>query len=275
LIDQVPFHAQDAYQCGPASLAMMLNYRGLADTPESLRERVYIPERRGTLQVEMVAAARERDLLVYPLARNLEAVLTELDAGNPVLVMQNLAFNWRPRWHYAVAIGYDLTRQEMIVHSGLQRAQREPFKVFMRTWSRAEYWARVLLPPDQPPATAEPLVYLHAASDLEQTGRLDSARSAYETALRQWPNQATARFGLGNVAWAQNRREESVEHFRSLAADFPQLKAAWHNLGVGLEALGCTRAAHAAKACAAGKAPASESAPADNPDADCRIPACP
>ena len=117
IIDQVPFYAQDAYQCGPASLAMMLNYRGLTTTPEMLKERVYIPQRRGSLQIELVAAAREHDLLVYPVPRKLEAILTELEAGNPVLVMQNLAVKWLPQWHYAVVIGYDLNQQLQLLSS--------------------------------------------------------------------------------------------------------------------------------------------------------------
>ncbi|WP_022963070.1 PA2778 family cysteine peptidase [Halopseudomonas pelagia] len=262
-LDQVPFHAQDAYQCGPAALAMILNHRGLPDTPDELVGRVYIPERKGTLQVELVSASRERDLLVYPVARQLEAVMTELDAGNPVLVMQNLAFNWFPQWHYAVVVGYDLEQREMIVHSGLNKAQREPFKVFMRTWDRADRWARVMLPAHQLPATAEPLVYLRAASDLEQTGRLDSARQAYATALSTWPEQPTARFGLGNVAWAQQQPEISVEHFRTLVTDFPDFKPGWNNLSVALEAIGCAQSAAAAKACAADDAATEAATPED------------
>lgn len=117
---------------------MVLNHRGLPDSPDELKDRVYIPERKGTLQVELVSASRERDLLVYPVAGELKAVMTQVDAGNPVLVMQNLAFNWFPQWHYAVVVGYDLEKREMIVHSGLSEAQREPFKVFMRTWDRAD-----------------------------------------------------------------------------------------------------------------------------------------
>lgn len=249
-IEEVPFHAQDAYQCGPAALAMILNYRGLPDTPESLKDRVYIPERKGTLQVEMVSAARERELLAYPLARNLESIMTELDAGNPVLVMQNLAFKRFPQWHYAVVVGYDLEQREMIVHSGLNEAQREPFPVFMRTWDRADRWARVILPPDQLPATADPLVFLLAASDLEQTGRLDSARTAYETALQAWPEQSTPHLGLGNVAWAQDRKEAATGHFRQLVTEFPELKAGWNNFSVALEAMDCPAAAAIARQCA-------------------------
>lgn len=250
---------------------MVLNHRGLPDSPDELKDRVYIPERKGTLQVELVSASRERDLLVYPVAGELKAVMTQVDAGNPVLVMQNLAFNWFPQWHYAVVVGYDLEKREMIVHSGLSEAQREPFKVFMRTWDRADRWARVMLPPHQLPADAQPLVYLQAASDLEQTGRLDSARQAYAAALSRWPDQPSARFGLGNVAWAQEHPEMSVEHFRTLVTDFPDFKPGWNNLAVALEATGCPESAKTAQACA------SESAvPTSTPSESgrCAIPRC-
>lgn len=249
LLQDVPFHAQDAYQCGPASLAMVLNHRGIAASPDELKDRVYLPERKGTLQVEMISAARERDLLVYPLDKELHSILTELAAGNPVLVMQNLAFNWYPQWHYAVVVGYDLNAREMLVHSGLNKAQREPFHVFMRTWSRADYWARVMLPPGQLPATARPLTYLRAASDLEQTGRLQSAEAAYRSAVEQWPDQPTARFGLGNTLWAGDKRPAALEQFQQLVNDFPDFQPGWNNLATGLELSGCASAAAAARQC--------------------------
>lgn len=274
LLQQVPFYAQDAYQCGPAALAMVLNHRGEQATPEALKDRVYIPERKGTLQVELVAAGRERDLLVYPLAGRLEDVIAEIDAGNPVLVMQNLALDWLPQWHYAVVIGYDLTEREMIVHSGLNEAQREPFEVFMRTWQRADRWALVMVPPDTLPATAEPLAYLLAASDLEQTGRLDSAATAYQLALQRWPDQATARFGLGNVAWAQGRKQEAVEHFRTLVTDFPELAAGWNNLAFTLEATGCEAAAEAVRRCSQAPDKDKSAFPLSTAGQQCPIPAC-
>lgn len=249
MLDDVLFHAQDEYQCGPAALAMMTNHQGVPDTPDDLVDRVYIPERKGSLQVEMVSAARERDLLVYPLERKLEAILAELDAGHPVLVMQNLAFDWYPQWHYAVVVGYDLNQKVLYVHSGLNKAQRESFTVFLKTWHRADRWARVMLPPGTLPATAQPLEYLKAASDLEQTGRLDSAQRAYEAALTRWPDQDTALFGLGNVAWAQNRRQQSADYFSELVRRNPNMKAGWNNLSVALDALGCTEAALQARKC--------------------------
>ncbi len=272
LLEDVPFFAQDEYQCGPAALAMMLNQRHINATPEALKERVYIPERKGSLQVEMVAAARDQGMLVYPLVPELQAILTELDAGNAVLVMQNLGLSWFPQWHYAVVVGYDLNTQELILHSGLQEAKRDPFKLFLRTWQRAENWARVVMPADQLPATAEALPYLRAASDLEQTGKLDSAKDAYQTALIRWPEEPAARLGLGNVAWQQDDRSIAVAHFSELTRQFPQLDAGWNNLVTGLNEMGCKNAAQVAQRCADQR----DAANADNGgNAACPVPVCP
>ena len=266
LLTDLPFHAQDAYQCGPASLSMLLGQRGIQISPEQLKGRVYLPERQGTLQVEMVAAAREQGLLVYPLAPELDAILRELDDGNAVLVMQNLAFDWYPQWHYAVAVGYDLNTQELILHSGLNARQREPFALFMRTWERAEHWARVAVPPDRIPASAEPLPFLAAAADLEQLGQTDNAAKAYQAAAERWPDQPAALLGQGNIAWNNGQQAEAIEHFSELVRRFPEYPAGWNNLATGMQEMGCDAAAEQVRACATDSQSAS--------DGSCMIPVC-
>src|SRR5690606_15890104 len=58
LLDNVPFFAQDEYQCGPAALATVLVADGVEVTPEELVDQVYVPARQGSLQIEMLAAPR-------------------------------------------------------------------------------------------------------------------------------------------------------------------------------------------------------------------------
>ncbi|TDT40381.1 peptidase C39-like protein [Halospina denitrificans] len=249
-LEDIPFHAQDAYQCGPAALSTMLNARDIPATPDELVDRVYLPERGGTLQVEMVSAARERGLLVYPLEGSLDALMQEIAAGNPVLVMQNLALEWWPQWHFAVVIGYDREASEVILHTDTRRAHAEPMRPFMNSWKRADYWARVMVPPDQLPATAQPLPWLSAASDLEATGQLEAARRAYKTALTEWPDEPAPRFGLGNVAYAMDRPGPALTHFQQLTRTHPQMAPAWNNLTVLLSEQGCAIAARRVHDCA-------------------------
>ena len=178
----VPFYAQQDYQCGPAALATALNAGGVAVTPQQLTPQVYLPQRQGSLQVEMLASARRHGMIAYPLAPRLRDLLTEVAAGHPVVVMQNLAFSWHPLWHYAVVVGYDLAHAEIILRSGRSRRLIMSLTTFEHTWRRAEYWAMLAVPPNQVPARAEEVPYLNALVALETSGQARSAVRAYRSA---------------------------------------------------------------------------------------------
>jgi hypothetical protein len=145
-----PFFPQDAYQCGPAALATILTAAGYPATPEALTPQV-VPAREGSLQVEMLAASRNRGALTLMLPPRLEALLKEVAAGNPVLVLQNRGLSWVPAWHYAVVVGYDLDRRDVWLRSGTTERDEMSLNAFARTWARSGNWAFMALPPGQTP----------------------------------------------------------------------------------------------------------------------------
>jgi len=196
-LKEVPFFAQTEYQCGPAALATVLAASGERVTPGDLVSQVYIPERKGSLQVEMLAAARRHGRISYLLAPRFDDLLRELAAGNPVIVLQNLGI--RDGWHYAVAVGYDYDEAEIILRSGDKERETMHFWTHEFVWMRSGYWAMVAMPPDRIPATADESRWLAAVSALERTGDARTARTAYETFLRRWPSNVNAAVGLANT----------------------------------------------------------------------------
>ena len=114
-LNAVPFFPQKAYQCGPASLAMVLSWSGLQISPDELTPQVYTPSLKGSLQPAMIAATRRQGKVAYPIS-GAQALLREIAAGHPVIVLQNLGLSWIPVWHYAVVIGYDLDAEMVILH---------------------------------------------------------------------------------------------------------------------------------------------------------------
>jgi tetratricopeptide (TPR) repeat protein len=236
-LTEAPFFAQDDYQCGPAALATVLSAAGVARTPDQLVDQVYLPQRQGSLQPEMMAAARRAGLLAYPLAPDPQALLREVAAGHPVLVLQNLRWDIYPQWHYAVVIGYDRAADERYLRSGVQRRRVEPGEEFERSWSRAGRWAFVALAPDRLPATATADAYVAAAAALERSVP-DAAAIAYRTALGRWPENLVARLGLGNIAYAQHRLEDAQAQYRRAADEHPDAADAWNNLAQALHELG-------------------------------------
>lgn len=226
------FFPQETHQCGPASLAMALHTSGVAVTPDALTPQVYLPDRQGSLQVEMLATARRHGLVAYPLAPSLADLLREIAAGTPVVVLQNLGLAAVPLWHYAVAVGYDLEQETLILRSGLTAREVMPLRTFEHTWARSGYWAMLALPPARLPASATEERYVQAAVALERVGQPAAAHPAYQTALQRWPGNLVARMGLGNTAYAMKRWREAEAAFRQAAADHPTAWAPLNNLAM-------------------------------------------
>lgn len=233
-LSDLPFYPQETHQCGPASLAMVLDAGGTKVTPQELTSQVYLPGREGSLQVEMLAATRRNGLLAYELAPKLEDLLAEVAAGSPVLVLQNLALGWYPVWHYAVVVGYDLRREEIILRSGLEQRQVLPLTTFEHTWARSGYWAMLALPPGRVPHTATETAYVAAAVALEKSVPPKSIEAAYKAALKYWPSNLTARIGLGNAAYAQSDVPRAEKAYRQATLDHPDSPIAFNNLAQAL-----------------------------------------
>ncbi len=250
-----PFFPQRQYQCGPAALATVLGAQGVSVEAEALVPQVYLPAREGSLQIEMAASPRRYGMLSYLLAQNLQDLLTELAAGHPVLVMQNLGLDWLPQWHYAVVIGYDLVQEQLVLRSGTTERLVMSFALFERTWQRAEHWAMVVVSAGQVPVTAQPEQFLAAAHGLEQVGQWAAAAKAYRAATRRWPQHFDAWLMRGNLAYLQQEYAAAVMALREATILQPQRVAAWNNFAYALHASGCGDAAHIALQCGLQLAP--------------------
>ncbi len=229
-LTDVPFHPQDAYQCGPAALATLANWQAVDITPQELTPKLYIPGKKGSLQVELLSNARQLGLIPYVLKPELDDLLREVEAGNPVLVFQNLALDWYPRWHYAVLIGYDLQQDEIILRSGTNQRRINTLAQFERTWQRADRWAMLALRPGQLPATVEYWRYLRALSAMEQVNQHAAASAGYRAGLQQWPNDTRLLMGLANSQYAQANSPAAIATLQQLIHAHPDYAPAHNNL---------------------------------------------
>ncbi len=236
---ETPFFAQDEYQCGPAALASVLSASSVEVTPEDLTPVVYLPGRRGSLQTELVAAVRSHGRLPYVLLPSLDALLAEVSAGRPVLVLQKLGAGPFPGWHYAVVIGYDLTTDEVFLRSGTRERHAMPAARFLATWNRGGRWALAVLRPGELPEMPELDRYMQAAAGLEAIGDLANATLAYQAATRQWPAASLPRVGLANLAYAQGHLLRAEAGYRAAIERSPGDAVARNNRAGVLLQLGC------------------------------------
>lgn len=230
----VPFHPQaERDDCGPAALAMMLGWSGIETDPATLAPAVYTPGRQGTLQSDIVQATRRAGRLALPV-RSLDDLLIELDAGHPVLVLQNLGLESWPVWHYAVAMGYDLPSRTLYLHSGKTERLRTGFRAFAASWRSSGSWGLTVTRPGRLPATVDRAEGLKAAVGLEQAGQNDAAARTYGALLERWPKSLPALMGFGNTRYAAGDVETARKTFRQAVTLHPDAADAWNNLAVTL-----------------------------------------
>lgn len=229
ILGDVPFFPQEAYQCGPAAMAMALGWTGLAVDPDDLVDEIYTPGRQGSLQAGLVAAARRRGRLAYGF-RGAAHLLEELAAGHPAIVLQNLGTTSFPAWHYAVAVGIDRPADQALLHTGSTAWRPVTWSRLLFTWERSDYWALMVMPPGRIPASADENTYLEAVVGLEHAGQGDAAAKAYRAALKRWPHSWRAWIGLGNCRLAQGDLPAAEAAFREAVARAPDNGDAANNL---------------------------------------------
>lgn len=233
-LTSTPFYPQRDYQCGPAALATVINFHRPQTSSEELIPLVYIPELKGSLQIEMLAATRNFERLAIRQDGKLLSILREVANGNPVLVMQNLGFDAYPYWHYAVVIGYDLDKQQIILRSGEVKRLIRPFTIFETTWQRSNYWSVVVVPPGVMPLTASESTYSIAAVEFETSSSAQLSILSYQSGIERWPNNYILQMGLGNISYTLKKFTQAEIAFTKATEINPSRAEAWNNLAYSL-----------------------------------------
>jgi hypothetical protein len=232
-LTDVPFFADDGYQCGPASLATVLSYSGTPVGIEPLTQQVFLPARQGSLQVEMLAAPRRYGRVSYQLAPRYDALLREVAAGNPVIVLQDIGMMFT-EWHYAVVNGFDYPSGTLYMRSGTMPREKIPFSYFERTWIKGGYWAMVVTPPDRIPVTATEDGWIAAVLAMARTGGAQAATQAYAAALKRWPDNLPAAIGLANEYHSRGDFAGAVGVLRTAQQQHPKSVIVINNLAQAL-----------------------------------------
>jgi hypothetical protein len=236
-LTQVPFQPQDDYQCGPAALSMALQSAGAQPSLQQLIDQVWLPSRKGSLQVEMLATPRRYGRVAYRLNPAFADLLREVAAGNPVVVLQDVGTMFT-QWHYAVVNGFDYATGSVFLRSGTEARQEMPFTYFERTWMKGGYWAMVVLPPTRVAATATPERWLEAVIAMSRVVDAPSTTSAYDAMLTRWPDNLPAAIGLANQMHSAGKLPDAVGVLRLALMRSPRSAILRNNLAQTLSDLG-------------------------------------
>jgi len=145
-IPDVPFFPQSKYQCGPASLASVLNYHGCRITPEEISKAIYRKRLRGTLSMDLLLLAQGMGFKARAYRGDLPDLKEQISKDRPLIVFQDLGNPLLSIRHFSVVIGYDETKGILILHSGKHADKAIPYERFLRSWAKMDNWTLLILP---------------------------------------------------------------------------------------------------------------------------------
>lgn len=144
MIENVPFYPQETYQCGPASLAGVLNYWGVNVNPDDIAKEIFSESAKGTLNIDMVLYAQRKGLDVTQYKGNMEDLKKNIESGYPVIVLVDYGFYLYQVNHFMVVVGYN--EHGVTVNSGKDKNKFIPRESFIKTWERTKYWTLLIKP---------------------------------------------------------------------------------------------------------------------------------
>lgn len=148
-ISGVPFFPQLADQCGPASLAAVLNYWGKGVTPDEIATAIYSPRLKGTLSLDMWQYAQKQQLQADMRKGSIQDLERHLAQNIPVIAFLNLGLDWLPVGHFVVVVGLDQMDRAVITYNGEKQNSRISFDRFLHAWEKTNYWSLVVQPPKE------------------------------------------------------------------------------------------------------------------------------
>ncbi|RPI35484.1 MAG: peptidase C39 family protein [Nitrospiraceae bacterium] len=144
LIEKVPFFVQEDYQCGPASLAGVLNFWGVTITPAEIAEEVFSRSARGALGIDLALYAQKKGFQSDFYRGDAENLRRQIDSGRPVIVLVDYGFWVYEKGHFMVVIGYN--DDGFIVNTGASRMKFIANDDFTGPWRKAGFWTLVIRP---------------------------------------------------------------------------------------------------------------------------------
>ena len=226
-VPDVPLIKQAEFYCGPAAIAMVMQWAGADITQDAVAALAFNPGAGGTYLADMTGSSRRLGQLAVQID-SFDQLLSEVAAGHPVIVFQNLGLGVAPVWHYGVVTSYDFGADEVRLNSGQLDQMVMPFAVFERTWRRGDFWGLVVLPPDRLPHSLPEAKVLAAGAALERVEQFGAAATLYQTGARRWPDNWLWQFGLGNARYALGDLRGArlaLRRARALAPDIPEVRA--------------------------------------------------
>ena len=140
----VPFFPQDAYQCGPVSLAEVFNFWGVKVTPRKIAGDIFNTRLNGTLSMDMLLYPRKAGFKALVYKGGMEDIRDKIRKGYPLIVLVDFGFYVIEKNHFMVVVGYN--NNGVFTHSGKEKEKFFTYSELQRIWKKTGYWTLLIKP---------------------------------------------------------------------------------------------------------------------------------
>lgn len=138
VINGIPFFPQEEYQCGPASLAGVLNFYGVKISPDKIAADIYSKSAKGALTIDLLIYARKIGFDAEYYHGSVDDLKARILSGNPLIVMVDYGVLFYQQNHFMVVKGY--SDEGVIVNSEKTENKFIEWDGFLKTWEKTGYW---------------------------------------------------------------------------------------------------------------------------------------
>jgi predicted double-glycine peptidase len=137
-IENMPFYPQESYQCGPSSLAGVLNYWSVHVMPDDVAREIFTATARGTLTLDMLLYVKKKGLNAEQYRGSIEDIKRNISSGYPVIVLVDYGGALYQMNHFMVVVGYN--EHGILANSGVDKEKFILEKDFLKIWEKTNYW---------------------------------------------------------------------------------------------------------------------------------------
>ncbi len=210
----VSFISQKGHRCGPAALAMVLNYWEKNITQKEIAKELYLPNLRGSLTFDLESYPRKFGLYSYSYQENLSELKEKLNKDVPMIVLLGTGSFFYRVYHYALVVGYWDEENMVVMHSGKEKDCLMRYNSFLEKWKVADCWALVVCPPEkitwslsrEESCNLARFYFDSANQDLEKE-LFEKAAARYRKAIKLNPEFADA---YNNLAWVYYQQRKNL-----------------------------------------------------------------
>ncbi len=143
VISGVPFVKQEPQWCGPAALASVLQYWGVAATQEEIAREIALPDGR-VLNLDLKLYARRKGLRADSCRGTCKRLRLWVSRDVPIICQIRTGGPGARTNHFVVVYGCDEDQACFIAHTGARAGQELGYLDFSRAWQEAERWLLVV-----------------------------------------------------------------------------------------------------------------------------------